>query len=206
MTLAEIGQKIISDAGYIRWQEWLSTVCQVASVWYARQNNIKVYPTGIIGVILAAWVYFFVSNPPLYADGTLNIYYLIMSIYGWYMWTRKDDNHQHVFDVSWCSGRERLMGLIIFGLGWLGLYFTLSTWTDSDVPLLDALVSASAVTAMYWMAKRKIENWLAWIVSNTIAIPLNFYKGFMVFTIMYILFLGLAWMGYIKWKKDIVSG
>jgi nicotinamide mononucleotide transporter len=64
------------------------------------------------------------------------------------------------------------------------------------------MVSASAVTAMWWMAQRKIENWLAWIVSNLVAIPLNFYKGFMLFTLMYILFLLMAWMGYQTWKKN----
>jgi nicotinamide mononucleotide transporter len=75
--------------------------------------------------------------------------------------------------------------------------------TDSNTPLLDSLVSATAVTAMWWMAKRKIENWLAWIVSNIIAIPLNFYKGFMLFVVMYVLFLVLATMGFAAWKKKI---
>jgi nicotinamide mononucleotide transporter len=66
---------------------------------------------------------------------------------------------------------------------------------------MDSVVSSSAFTAMWWMAQRKIENWFAWIFSNLIAIPLNFYKGFMLFTLMYILFLGLAWAGYVQWKK-----
>ena len=81
------------------------------------------------------------------------------------------------------------------------IYFALIKITDSNTPILDSLVSASAVVAMWWMAKRKIENWLAWIFSNVVAIPLNFYKGFMLFTVMYVLFLILAWMGYVTWKK-----
>jgi nicotinamide mononucleotide transporter len=77
--------------------------------------------------------------------------------------------------------------------------------TNSNTPILDSLVSASAVTAMWWMAKRKIENWIAWIVSNIVAIPLNFYKGFMLFTLMYILFLVMAYAGYTSWKKTTLS-
>ena len=95
------------------------------------------------------------------------------------------------------------MGLLIFVKGWIILYFLLVNLTDSNTPILDALVSASAVTSMWWMAKRKIENWLAWIASNLVAIPLNFYKGFMLFTLMYVLFLWLAVLGYLEWKKQI---
>nr|HMU03651.1 nicotinamide mononucleotide transporter [Saprospiraceae bacterium] len=79
--LSGLQEKFLTDIQYLRWQEWLSTILQIASVWYARKNNILVYPTGIMGVLLAAWVYFFISNPPLYADGVLNIYYFIMSLY-----------------------------------------------------------------------------------------------------------------------------
>jgi nicotinamide mononucleotide transporter len=78
-------------------------------------------------------------------------------------------------------------------------------FTDSNTPILDSLVSASAITAMWWMAKRKIENWLAWIFSNIVAIPLNFYKGLMLFSLMYVLFLLMAWWGYTEWKKKAAS-
>jgi nicotinamide mononucleotide transporter len=83
------------------------------------------------------------------------------------------------------------------------IWFMLEQLTNSNTPLLDSLVSSTAVTAMWWMAKRKMENWVAWIVSNLVAIPLNFYKGFMLFTLMYVLFLILAISGYKEWKKKI---
>ena len=73
------------------------------------------------------------------------------------------------------------------------------------MPVLDSLVSSSAVTSMWWMTKRKMENWIAWIFSNIIAIPLNFYKGFMLFTLMYILFLALSVSGYREWKEKLIS-
>jgi len=202
MTIHEIWQKFTTDIQQTRWQEWVSTIAQVASVWYARKNNVLVYPTGIVGVLLAAYVYLFMTNgPPLYADALLNIYYFVMSVYGWYNWVQKKDATHYTYPISWCSRIELMIGFVLFIGFWAVIYFTLKNLTDSNTPILDSLVSSSAVTAMWWMAKRKIENWLAWIFSNIVAIPLNFYKGLMLFTLMYVLFLLLAWMGYVLWKK-----
>ena len=205
MSLHEVWEKFISNVQQTSWQEWVSTITQIASVWYARKNNILVFPTGIIGVLLADWLYFFNSHPPLYADGTLNIYYFIMSVYGWYNWVQKKDAAHFTYPISWCNKRELSMGALLFLVSWGIIYFALIKITDSNTPVLDSLVSASAVVAMWWMAKRKIENWLAWIISNIVAIPLNFYKEFYLFTLMYVLFFALALWGFIDWKKQALK-
>lgn len=196
----EFWQRLTQEASRISLIEWISTATQIASVWYAKKNNILVYPTGIIGVIFAAWVYLMVAKPPLYADGILNIYYFFMSIYGWYHWQQKKGSAL-AYPISRCNIKSRFVGVMIGFCAWAAIYFMLTTLSDSDQAMLDALVSASAITAMWWMAQRKIENWLAWIVSNIIAIPLNYYKGFMLFTCMYVIFLGLAVAGYYSWKR-----
>lgn len=201
MSLEQLYQKFILDIQHTRWPEWVSTITQVASVWFARKNNILVYPTGIIGVLLAAYVYFFMIDPPLYADASLNIYYFAMSVYGWYNWVQKKDGEHFTYPIQWCSRKELNIGLAMFLFFWTLLFMVLQFLTDSNTPVLDSLVSSSAVTAMWWMAKRKIENWLAWIFSNIVAIPLNFYKELMLFTLMYVVFLVLAWMGFVEWKK-----
>lgn len=206
MSLQEIYQQFIQNIKETKWPEWISTLAQVASVWYARKNNVLVYPTGIIGVLLAAYVYFFMINPPLYADASLNIYYFLMSIYGWYNWVQKKDANHHTYPISWCNRKELSVGIVFFFFFWIVIYFVLASFTDSNTPVLDSLVSSSAITAMWWMAKRKIENWLAWIFSNIVAIPLNFYKGLMLFTLMYVLFLLMAWWGYTEWKKKLATG
>jgi nicotinamide mononucleotide transporter len=195
--------KLISNIQQTTWQEWVSTITQIASVWYARKNNILVYPTGIVGVLLAAWLYFFNSHPPLYADGTLNIYYFFMSVYGWYNWVQKKDTVHFMYPIRWCTKKELTIGFSLFLVAWGLIFIALLRLTDSNTPILDSLVSASAVVAMWWMAKRKIENWLAWIFSNIVAIPLNFYKEFYLFSLMYVLFLALAWWGFIEWKKQV---
>jgi nicotinamide mononucleotide transporter len=201
MTISQIVSQFLSDIKGTRYQEWISTIAQLASVWYAKQNNVLVYPTGIIGVLFAAYVYYFIASPPLYADSLLNLYYLLMSIYGWYNWTQKKDSIE-VYPIAWCSVKERTIGILFFLLSWILIFLLLEKFTDSDTPVLDSLVSSSAVTAMWWMAKRKIDNWIAWIFSNIIAIPLNFYKGFMLFTLMYVFFLVLAWIGYKQWQRE----
>lgn len=202
MSVQEIWQQFISNVKETTWPEWVSTVTQIASVWYARKNNVLVYPTGIIGVLLAAYVYFFMVHPPLYADASLNIYYFLMSVYGWYNWVQKKDASHYTFPISWCTKPQLGFGIGFFLFFWAVIYFVLIKFTNSNTPILDSLVSASAVTAMWWMAKRKIENWLAWIFSNIVAIPLNFYKGLMLFCLMYVLFLAMAWWGYKEWKKQ----
>ena len=202
MSLLEIWKELANNIQHTKPLEWISTITQIASVWYARKNNILVYPTGIIGVLLAAYLYFFDSNPPLYADGSLNIYYFLMSVYGWYNWVKKKDAELFTYPISWCTKQQLIFGIGFFLFFWAVIYYVLSNFTDSNTPQLDSLVSSSAITAMWWMAKRKVENWLAWIFSNIVAIPLNFYKHYYLFTLMYILFLAMAWWGYKEWKKQ----
>lgn len=205
MDFGQFWEKLILNVQQTSWQEWVSTVTQIASVWYARMNNILVFPTGIVGVLLAAWLYFFISDPPLYADGMLNIYYFLMSVYGWYNWVQKKDGEHFSYPISWSTKKELAAGIILFLFAWGVVYVALIKITDSNTPILDSLVSASAVVAMWWMAKRKIENWIAWILSNIVAIPLNFYKEFYLFSVMYVLFLGMAWWGFVEWKKTAIK-
>ncbi len=202
MTASEIISTFYQNISDTRWEEWVSTILQIASVWYAKKNKVLVYPTGIIGVLLASYIYFFISNPPLYADAVLNIYYFVMSIYGWYNWVQKKENG-YTYPISWCDKNELKFGVSLFLFFWAAIYFLLIKITNSNTPVLDSLVSSTAVTSMWWMAKRKMENWIAWMVSNLVAIPLNFYKGFILFTLMYILFLALAVSGYKEWKTKI---
>jgi len=205
MLLGEIWNKLVADLDKISWQEWLSTISQIISVWYARINNILVYPTGIAGVLLASWVYLFLTSPPLYAEGVLNIYYFCVSLYGWYNWKQKNENDALVYPITWCTFRERINGLGILLTSWFLISWFLIYYTDSDTPIPDALVSSSAITAMYWMAKRKIDNWLAWIFSDIIAIPLNYSKELLLFSLMYFVFLFLAWSGFVNWKEKYNS-
>jgi nicotinamide mononucleotide transporter len=202
--MSAILQQIGENMSAISMLEWISTIAQVLSVWYALKNKVLVFPTGIIGVLIAAYIYLFKINPPLYAEGILHLYYFGMSIFGWYAWMLKKSDQSFVFPITWCQSKERITGLVIVLVSWTVIYLWLQYKTDSNAPIADALVTSFSILGMWWMAKRKIENWLAYIISNAIAIPLNYYKDLSLFSLMYLLFFFMAWRGFVTWKKESV--
>jgi nicotinamide mononucleotide transporter len=201
--LLTLMQQIEENFEAISTLEWISTAAQILSVWYALKNNVLVFPTGIIGVSLAAYIYFFQISPPLYAEGLLHIYYFAMSIFGWYTWLLKKSDQTLAFPITWCSTKERLIGLMLAFISWMILYGWLKYNTDSNTPVADAVVTSFSILGMWWMAKRKIENWLAYLISNAVAIPLNYYKDLSLFSLMYIVFFIMAWRGFILWRKEV---
>jgi nicotinamide mononucleotide transporter len=203
MDVYSLSETIYQQARQITWLEWLSTASQIASVFYAQRNDVRVYPTGIIGVLAAAYLYFFIASPPLYAEGCVHVYYFIMSCYGWWIWTRKNKKEEFVYPISAASRKEYAYAVSLWLVAWAALYLALQHLTDSNTPWLDSLVSSSAVTAMWLMAKRKIENWSFWILSNLVAVPLHVYKEFYLFAIMFVVFLAMAVIGHVAWKKEL---
>ena len=173
----------------------------VLSVWYSRKNNILVYPTGIISVLIYVYICF---EYKLYADAGLNVYYFIMSIIGWVNWSKMHASH-YVFPISRCNSQEWLKGAIVFFVTLISLVLLLHHFTDSETVIADALVSAAAASAMWWMATRKVESWIAWTFSNIVAIPLFFHKGLYFTVVQYIIFLILAIWGYFTWQKEIIK-
>ena len=169
------------------------------SVWYARNEKVLLYPTGIINVCLYIYICIIAK---LYADMGINVFYLIMSIYGWYYWTRKDEQ-QHVVPITKCSLTETILNIIatlcFFGI----IYFILKKYTDSTVPVLDSFTTAIFIIGMWLQARKKIENWIYWIVGDTLVIPLFAYKGYVFTGVQFAVFLGLAVSGYIEWKKKL---
>ena len=183
------------------WLEAIAVISGIVSVWYSRKENVLVFPTGLLNTT----IYIYLSlRGHLIGEASVNLYYTAMSIYGWYNWALKTES-QYIYPISWCNKKELNFGVILFLLFWVAIYFILIKLTNSNTPVLDSLVSSTAVTSMWWMAKRKMENWIAWIISNLVAIPLNFYKGLILFTLMYVLFLALAVSGYKEWKSKLSS-
>jgi len=176
--------------------QWLAVVLGVAEVLFAIYDNIWLYPTGIAGTIIAIYLLLTVQ---LYADSALNVYYLVMSVYGWVHW-RKNKQGPEVL-VSWSSKNEWLISLSIAIGGWLILYMLLKNLTPSNVPVWDALVSSTAWAGMWLLAKRKIENWIFLNVSNLFAIPLLFYKQLPLFAALTLFLFVIAFAGLYKWIK-----
>lgn len=180
------------------WQEWLGVFFSVFQVLLARKNNSNNYLFGIAGISLTLYV---MIQSKLYAEFTLNLYYLVMSIYGWLYW--KFGKRKSETTISETTNNEKLITVGIV-LGTFGVfYFFLTNFTDSDVPILDSLVSAFAWAGMWLMARRKIENWVLLNISNIIAIPLLIHKGLYLYAVLTAFLFIVAISGYLEWRKII---
>jgi len=178
--------------------EIIAVVFGILSVWFSKKNNILVYPTGMISTSIFTYLLFKWS---LLGDMMINAYYFMMSIYGWYIWTRKVNNI--VTPISKVSSPEKITSLIIFffSLSFVyGIYNFFDKW-GSYTSYIDNFTTAIFFVAMWLMANRKIENWIFWIIGNIISIPLYFYKGLTFTSIQYIIFTVIAISGYYTWKK-----
>lgn len=208
MTFHEIYQGLITGIENMSWIEGLAVVFAIISVLCARANNIWVYPAGIAGILLS--IYIFIGEKyKLYPDAALNVYYLVMSIYGWYFWMKKppgknlqgDDNPVEETPITWCTKRELTTAAMIFIVLWAGLYWWLSTYKINNVPLMDSFSSAMAATGMWLLAKRKIENWIALLIADAVGIALFFVKNLILFSALNIFYVVIAILGYIAWRK-----
>ncbi len=173
----------------------------IASVVYAKRENILVYPTGLIATTIT--VYIFLVDE-LFGDMMMNFYYSIMSIYGWWNWARIKD-HQKVIQISRTNKREKIIG---FGLFLLTIAVTYSVYRifGSEIQTsnyVDIFTSGIFFTAMWYMANKKLENWTLWIFADIITVPLYAYRGWGMFSLQYLIFTVLAIQGYIAWKKHL---
>ncbi len=181
--------------------EAVAVVFGLLSVWYAKKDNILVYPTGIISTLIFVYLLF---NWGLLGDMLINAYYFLMSIYGWYNWTRKIDD-THFTPITKTNAKEQLIMSFIFFASFLfvvlvyWMYDKFNTWTA----YIDTLTTAIFFVGMWLMASKKIENWIFWILGDIISVPLYFFKGYTLTSIQYFIFLIIAYYGYIAWKKSL---
>jgi len=197
--LQHILQEFTEGLKNTSWPEYLAVFFGIASVLFSRKENIWVYPTGIINTVMYTWFCF--QWWSLYAEGSLNFYYTIMSIYGWWVWTRKKDGKE--LPISFNTKKDWLISLGFFFLSWGLLFFILKKYTNSAVPWGDSFASAAAYTGMWQMARKKVENWIWWIITNFASIPLYFYKHAVFTSVQYLVFLVLAIMGLITWRQKV---
>ena len=179
--------------------ELFAVIMNITSVVYAKQNNILVYPTGLIGTGIFVYI---LLNFSLLGDTIINAYFFSMSIYGWYFWSRKKDE-VFVNQVSTINRNEIKYLFILAISSLIFIYFVydyFDKWNNWTA-YLDNITTAIFFVAMWLMARRKIESWIFWIIGDLITVPLYFYKGLTISSIQYIIFLILAVLGYISWKK-----
>ena len=179
--------------------ELFAVIMNITSVVYAKRNNILVYPTGLIGTGIFVYI---LLNFSLLGDTIINAYFFSMSIYGWYFWSRKKDE-VFINQVSTINRNEIKYLFILAISSLIFIYFVydyFDKWNNWTA-YVDNITTAIFFVAMWLMARRKIESWIFWIIGDLITVPLYFYKGLTISSIQYIIFLILAVLGYISWKK-----
>ena len=192
-----IVEGIESGIAAMSWLEGIAVVFGLASVYYSMKENILVFPTGIVSTLIYVWICLQVK---LYADMGINAYYFSMSIFGWYIWTNPKPGKTAV-PITWLSKTGIFQSLSLWIFSYLVLYFVLINFTDSDVPYWDSFTTSSAFVGMWLMAKKKVENWIAWIITDLVSVPLYFYKGLVLTSFQFLVFTILAVLGLIAWVK-----
>jgi nicotinamide mononucleotide transporter len=198
--LQEIYNQFIQEIRTTTWLEYIAVITGILSVWFSRAENVLVYPVGLVSVI----IYIFLSaNGHLFGEASVNLYYTIMSVYGWILWSKKNSQKERALLISASSKKEWIEQLSFFAIFYVVIFIALSflkKYFPGAIPWADAFASATAYTGMWLMAKKKIESWYWWIATNMASIPLYFVKHFSFTSVYYLVLLVLAVMGLISWK------
>ncbi|THV60680.1 MULTISPECIES: nicotinamide riboside transporter PnuC [Chryseobacterium] len=187
----------------------------ILSVFFSIKKNIWVYPTGIISTLIYVYLLF---NAGLLGDCMINVYYTVMSIYGWVLWARNSEDHIHV-EVTWATRKEWIHASILFvmSLALVTLIYYYKPYIDNQFSMegvslglyhldwanwMDVFTTSIFLAGMWLMAKQRIESWIFWIIGDLICIPMMIFKGLGITSVQYLVFTIMAILGYVSWKKS----
>ena len=202
MRVSEIYQQFLLDIQHTSLLEYIAVFFGIASVWYSRKENILVYPIGLANTI----PYVFISiKGSLFGEASVNFYYTVMSIYGWILWAKKNNQKQHIVLITWSDKKEWFRELLFFTTFYIAIFSALTylkkDFTPGAIPWADAFASATAFTGMWLMARKKVESWYWWIATNIASIPLYFVKHYVFTSVYYLVLLIMAFSGLYEWTK-----
>ena len=202
MSFQEIWQQFIEGMKNTTWLEYIAVFAGIASVWYSRVENILVYPVGLINTIIYVWLSI---QGQLFGEASVNLYYTVMSIYGWMLWTKKDKEQHTIVHVKFSDRSWWLYQLTFFAAFYLTIFISLTylkrSFAPGAIPWADAFASATAFTGMWLMTKKKVESWYWWIATNIASIPLYFVKHYAFTSVYYLVLLIMAVWGLMEWRK-----
>jgi len=202
VTIQQIWEQFIEGMKNTTWLEYIAVFAGIASVWYSRVENILVYPVGLINTIIYVWLSL---KGQLFGEASVNLYYTVMSIYGWMLWTKKDKEQHIIVHVKFSDRRWWFYQLAFFATFYLAIFISLTylkrSFAPGAIPWADAFASATAFTGMWLMTKKKVESWYWWIVTNIASIPLYFVKHYVFTSVYYFVLLIMAVWGLMEWRK-----
>ena len=199
-----IWQQFVTGMKATTLPEYIAVFSGIASVWYSRKENILVYPVGLVSTTIYIWLSY---KQHLLGEAAVNVYYTVMSIYGWWLWAKKDKEHHHVLHISYSNGRWIVYQLLFFVGFYLALYISLyylkQNFAPGAIPWADSFAAATAFTGMWLMAKKKVESWYWWIATNIASAPLYFVKQYVFTSVFYVGLLIMAFFGLAEWKRRV---
>ena len=186
------------------WVEIAGAVLSVIYLYLSIREKSALWIFGFISSLLYIFVFF---ESKLYADMSLSFYYLGVSIFGWITWQQKTTQLQDTkLHITRIFDKKQLLQYVLGTLiAYLAYYLILQYLTDSTIPAADSVVGALSVIATWMLAKKKIENWLIWIVVDAFAAGLYFYKELYPTAILFVIYTVMAVVGYKQWKKTLNS-
>ena len=171
------------------------------SVWYMKKERVLVFPFGIINVLIYVYICF---DTGLYAYAAINVFYFVMSIYGWYNWTRKDAQDKTI-KITRCSKAELVFNVLAILLFFFLIRFILKNYTDSRLAGWDAFTSSVYIIAQWLVSRKKIENWLLWITGDVISIGLFASQNLYFSSLQYLVFTIIAVLGFLEWRIKLIK-
>lgn len=200
--MQEIWQQFMDGMRETGLREYIAVFAGIASVWFSKKEHILVYPVGLVNTIIYIWLSL---EGHLIGEASVNLYYTIMSIYGWIAWNRKDRAHHPVLHIGFSTAREWAGQFLFFVLFYAGIFVALlylqQNFAPGAIPWADAFASATAYTGMWLMTRKKVESWYWWIATNIASIPLYFVKGYVFTSVYYLVLLILAFSGLMEWRS-----
>ena len=202
MFLLQLWDQFVSGLQQTTLLEAVAVISGIVSVWFSRKENILVYPVGLVNTIIYVYLSF---KYHLIGEATVNIYYTIMSLWGWWLWSKKDTRQQTVLHITFSNAKQWLQQILFFVLLYVFIFFALTYlkkyFYEGAIPWADAFASATAFTGMWLMAKKKVESWYWWIATNIASIPLYFVKGLVFTSFYYGVLLAMAVWGLAAWRR-----
>lgn len=202
MYVLQIGEQIVKGFHDAPWYEYLAVIAGIASVWFSKKENVLVYPVGLVNTTIYTFWSFKIQ---LIGESAVNLYYTVMSIYGWVLWLKKDKQHHYVLHISFSGKKEWLQQIGFFAFMYAILFSCLlylkHAFYPGAIPWADGFAAATAFTGMWLMARKKVESWWWWIATNLSSVPLYFVKGAVVTSFYYFVLLILAIAGLQEWRK-----
>jgi nicotinamide mononucleotide transporter len=179
--------------------ELIAVFFGLLSVWSMKKESILAFPFGIINVSIYVYICF---SQKLYALAGINLFFAVMSIYGWINWSRKGKD-ETALRISRCSRNALIWNLLSVLLFFVILRILLVKLTDSTVPTWDALTTSLYIIGMWLLARKKIENWIAWITGDVISTFLFAYQGLYFSSLQFFVFTVIAISGFLEWRKKL---